>query len=70
MLTLIHIYVAITKKINVLVLISFYDPIRSSTFQIPNKIYYNIFVLSNSSDTDDVIYSHINMIKKFLCICC
>ena len=48
----------------------FYDPIRSSTFQIPNKIYYNIFVLSNSSDTDDVIYSHINMIKKFLCICC
>lgn len=45
----------------------FYDPIRSSTYQISSRIYYNIIVLSNSSDPNDVIYSHINKIKKFLC---
>jgi len=44
----------------------FYDSIRSSTFQIPSYIYYNILVLSNSSDTDDIVYSHINKIKKYL----
>jgi len=45
----------------------FYDSIRSSTFQIPSYIYYNIVVLSNSTDSNDVIYSNIGKIKKFLC---
>jgi hypothetical protein len=45
----------------------FYDSIRSSTFQIPSYIYYNIVVLSNSTDSNDVIFSNIGKIKRCLC---
>jgi hypothetical protein len=55
------------KKNTYIKINKFYDSIRSSIFQIPSYIYYNIIVLSNSTDTDDVIYSHINKIKKYLC---